>query len=128
MVGSQDDALAPDNTGGSDAPARRHGDSRAGGSLDCCCQRVGQFGSLLGADLPGGLAFTAEYDATGATLVVSDLSVSVGDAQVTEGNAGTDTASFALTLGTPRSVPESKTITGSRKSAIGGRRSRSLRS
>ena len=68
-------------------------------------ERSGEFVSLIGADIGGSLAYTAEYDDTGVTLVVSDLSLSIGDAEVAEGNSGTTPASFAVTLSTPQPVP-----------------------
>ena len=68
-------------------------------------QRLGEFASVVAADVGGALAFTAEYDPAGVTLVVSDLSVSIGDAAVAEGDTGRATATFDVTLGTPRSEP-----------------------
>ena len=83
-------------------------------------QRSGEFLSLSGADIGGGRAYTAEYDATGVTLVVSNVSLSIGDAQVTEGDGGTAEATFTVTLATPRTVPVSvqyATVDGTAASA-----------
>ena len=60
--------------------------------------RSGQFLSLLGTELGGGLALTAQYNATDVTLVVTDQALSINDIAVTEGNAGTVSATFTVTL------------------------------
>ena len=64
--------------------------------------RTGEFLSLVGADIGGGLGYTADYDSTGVWLVISNQSVSIGDASVTEGDTGTTNATFELTLPGPR--------------------------
>ncbi len=63
--------------------------------------RTGEFGSLLGTDLGNGLAYTAQYDATGVTLVVTGLSLSIDDVTVTEGDSGSVDATFTVTLSEP---------------------------
>ncbi|HWL32596.1 MAG TPA: Calx-beta domain-containing protein [Gaiellaceae bacterium] len=67
--------------------------------------RTGEFLSLVGADLGGGLGYTADYDSTGVSLVISTLSVSIGDTSVNEGDTGTTNASFDVTLPAPRTQP-----------------------
>ena len=64
--------------------------------------RTGEFLSVVGTSPGGSLAYTVEYDATGAILVVTDLSVSVADVTVTEGDCGIVSAVFDVTLATPR--------------------------
>ena len=63
--------------------------------------RTGTFSSLEGANIGGGLAYTVQYDATGATLVVGETAfpqVSIDDVSVTEGDTGTTNATFTVTL------------------------------
>ena len=59
------------------------------------------FDSLLGTDIGNGLALTAQYNATDVTLIVSNLSISIDDVSVTEGDAGTVDATFTVTLAEP---------------------------
>ncbi len=67
--------------------------------------RTGEFVSLLGTDLGNGLAYTAQYDATGVTLAVTDFSLSINDVSVAEGNGGTVNATFTVTLSDPSANP-----------------------
>ena len=64
--------------------------------------RTGEFLSVVGTSPGGSLAYTVEYDATGAILVVTDISVSVANVTVTEGDSGIVSAVFDVTLATPR--------------------------
>ena len=59
---------------------------------------TGTFASVIGTELPNGLAYTPRYDATGVTLTVSALSLSIDDVTVTEGHVGTVDAAFTVTL------------------------------
>ena len=61
--------------------------------------RTGTFSSIQGTDAGGGLAYTVQYDAMGATLVVGDPpTLSIGDVSVSEGDSGERSANFVVTL------------------------------
>ncbi len=62
--------------------------------------RSGTFSTVEGTDtLPAGKYWRVQYDATGVSLlVVADPVVSVGGASTTEGDSGTTTLSFPVTL------------------------------
>ncbi len=62
--------------------------------------RTGTFATVTGVDtLPAGKYWRVAYDATGVSLVVMpDPVASVGNVSVTEGNAGTVSMSFPVTL------------------------------
>ena len=59
---------------------------------------AGAFSSATGADLPGDLSFQIKINPTDVTLRVVRPSISVADVTVAEGNSGTTTLTFKLTL------------------------------
>lgn len=66
--------------------------------------RTGTFASETWADLDPSLGFTVQYNPTNVTVVVEGTAaptVSIGDDTVTEGDAGTVDAEFAVTLSEP---------------------------
>ena len=63
--------------------------------------RSGEFATVTGTELGGGLFLDVQYNPNDLTLVARQRTASIDDVTVTEGNTGTTTAAFTVSLSHP---------------------------
>ncbi len=82
--------------------------------------RSGTFADARGGDLPGDVSWAADYTATTVALRGATPSVSIADASVAEGNAGTTPLGLTVTGSEPILAPQRLTATPADGTATAG--------